>query len=215
METTPRRIKFAADRIASFGPRRHLDIGCGSGLLLRELQGVVACVGLERSERLARLCDVNMCIVIGDACHLPFVRDVFDSVSALEVIEHVSAGTLDAVIRNLYGSLKIRGVATISTPFYDFRSIVCDPAWYFGHRHFSRLDLLRLFSSSRGWEWSFTEVKGGWWEILTMVNYYTCRYIFNKKIFMQNWFENRRDYEYLKSSEGFTTIHAQFIKKPY
>lgn len=214
LEITPRRIKPAADLTGSFRPERHLDIGCGSGLLLRELQGVVDCVGLERSERLARLCDVNM-VVIGDACNLPFVENTFDSVSALEVIEHMSAATLDAMICNLYGSLKIGGVATISTPFYDFRSIVCDPAWYFGHRHFSRLDLFRLFSSSRGWEWSFTEVKGGWWEIFTMLNYYILRYIFNKNIFMQDWFEKRRDLEYPKYSQAFTTIHAQFIKKSY
>lgn len=212
MTIIPQRIKFAANKITCLQPEKHLDIGCGSGLLLRELNGEIYCVGLELSEAKARLCDVNTRIVIGNACHLPFVGNAFDSVSALEVIEHVSVSALDDMVRNVHNSLKNRGVVTISTPFYDLRSILLDPAWYFGHRHFSGADLIRLFNPSKGWECSFTVVRGGWWEVLMMLNYYISKYLFNRDIFVRAWFESRRTREYLEVSRGFTTMHAQFVK---
>ena len=75
-----------------------LEVGCGLGFALREFAKINArCVGIEISRSRARTAKLvasyfglDLEIVIGDACYLPFKDFSFEAVFSNEVISHVT-----------------------------------------------------------------------------------------------------------------------------
>lgn len=70
---------------------RFLDLGCGTGGILRDWMGENACVGVDRSELALKICKKNgfNSLVRGDLMSLPFKPDCFDIVMLMDVIEHL------------------------------------------------------------------------------------------------------------------------------
>jgi SAM-dependent methyltransferase len=100
--------------------RKFLEIGCGTGYVLKGLQRLpnlelvgseIYLKGLQYAKQ--RLPSVELIQV--DATDMPFKNEL-DAVGAFDVIEHISED--EKVLTNIYKSLKIGGYAFISVPQY-------------------------------------------------------------------------------------------------
>lgn len=72
---------------------RCLEIGCGDGLSTSFLKNKVSVlISLDLSEKrikIARKINKNVSFILADARVLPFKNEVFDTICAFEVIEHL------------------------------------------------------------------------------------------------------------------------------
>jgi 2-polyprenyl-3-methyl-5-hydroxy-6-metoxy-1,4-benzoquinol methylase len=95
---------------------RHLDVGAGSGLLLRLMHERFgfeqrAC---DHTNEFVKYSDVTLDIVDLDREPLPYHDAEFDLVTCVETIEHVE--NFRGVMREIYRVLKPGGFLIISTP---------------------------------------------------------------------------------------------------
>jgi SAM-dependent methyltransferase len=100
------------------GCRRGLDVGCGEGMLARELRQVVPYVtGIDRdaaSIELARRQDEDIEFVVGDFLTHPFEAASFDLIASIAVLHHMDAAVALERMRHLLapgGTLAIVGLA--------------------------------------------------------------------------------------------------------
>ena len=118
-----RLVRDLLKRFAPDGPRvRFLDIGCGTGNVLKSLRDLpgIELVGSEiylggLRHAKARLPGVEFIQL--DATDMPFDRE-FDVIGAFDVIEHIEDDAL--VLRNVYRSLRDGGVVFITVPQYPW-----------------------------------------------------------------------------------------------
>jgi SAM-dependent methyltransferase len=70
---------------------RFLDLGCGTGGILRDWMGDNTCLGVDRSPLALKICKKNGfgSLVRGDLTQLPLRPDSFDIVMLMDVIEHL------------------------------------------------------------------------------------------------------------------------------
>lgn len=54
------------------------------------------------------------------------------------------------------------------------------------------------------------DIKGGFYEMLYILNLYISKWIFRRKPFLENFFKVKSNIEYKK--DGFMTIFIQYIK---
>lgn len=195
-----------------------LDIGCGYGwielnMLKRNAKKIV---GIEPSEKDLETAkkyvkNRNAKFVVGSAISIPFGKGVFDTVVSWEVIEHIPLNTESTMFKEVHRVLKENGTFYLSTPYDSFWSKVFDPAWWLiGHRHYSSDRLIR-FAIDNGFMIEKMEIRGGWWEIIGMLNLYIMKWIFRSKPLFDNYIKKRQDLEY-KNSNGFTNIFFKFRK---
>jgi len=87
-------VRFALKALRPAGNTRVLDVGCGSGLFLRELRAAnraVEAVGIDASGRAAALAwqRNGISAIAGDLARPPFARGSFDLVVMFHVLEHL------------------------------------------------------------------------------------------------------------------------------
>lgn len=103
-----------------------LDIGCGRGLLLRELSERFAALDLTGIDISPKLCELSSQnnpsahIVVGDAEKLPFSDDSFDVVFMTEALEHML--DYDAAVSEIARVLKSGGTCIVTVPNRDWVS---------------------------------------------------------------------------------------------
>jgi ubiquinone/menaquinone biosynthesis C-methylase UbiE len=131
-----------------------LDVGCGDGFFLRQVEALCA-VGLDISPvrlRRAKRVVSNVELVLGDINHLPFKNESFDEVTCCDVLEHSLRPNF--VVTELLRVAKRGGEIIVSTPN--------EKVWTFGrfllfkrplgkdvHRHdLSSLDIQNMFNST-------------------------------------------------------------------
>jgi len=118
---------LAKTLVNKFSPVSALDIGCAKGYLvyaLRELgvdaYGVdVSKYAIFESPHKVKGCLLNLDVDFED---LPFNHDVFDLVTALEVVEHLRE--TDHLISEMKRVLKKGGISLISTPPSKLRDLL-------------------------------------------------------------------------------------------
>ena len=187
---------------------RVLDIGCYNGWY--ENQAVTQAslvVGVDvRVDvvRRAKRAVPSARFVVATARDLPFRAESFDLVTMFDVIEHIPSdsevATLD-VIRNV---LRGNGRLMLSTPNQSFLGNLLDPAWYFGHRHYSS-ELLSQIAQRAGFEVVDIQRGGAVFEFLSMILLYVFKWLLNREIPFKAWFDKRRYDEYF-SGYGFATL---------
>lgn len=120
--STNQRAKTVVDDVSSYfdrPPKRHLDIGCGYGGLLKAFRSEVS-IGIEIAPHLARYTQLNIedakCTILNQS-----VDDVnfselgyFDLITCTEVLEHVS--NPQRLIKNIAGALSEGGIGYIRVP---------------------------------------------------------------------------------------------------
>jgi SAM-dependent methyltransferase len=125
------------------GGRRFLEIGCGTGYVLKMLAAIpgLECIGAEvhlKGARIAKERVPSAEIVQLDACEIPF-EATFDAVGAFDVIEHIE--TDEKVIQNVHRALKDGGYFFLSVPQHPFLWSSQDE--FAGHkRRYTRSELL-------------------------------------------------------------------------
>lgn len=195
-----------------------LDIGCGFGWFERfALQnGVQRMVGTELDDsnlETARrhLVDDRLTLVPGSAIDLPFPDASFDTVVSWEVIEHIPRQQEPVMYREVARILKPGGVFYLSTPCRSFFSNLLDPSWWLtGHRHYHPQEL-EGFARQAGLETQRLIRRGGWWELLGMLNLYVAKWIFRRRPFFAALFHKRLDAEYAREG-GFSNLFAKHRK---
>ncbi len=108
-------------RLGPSDDRRILDVGCGTGTMVRELARYGRVEGVDADPEAVAFCRErglrNVRQVDGEAA-LPFESGSFDLVTALDVIEHVDDD--DAMLRELARVLIPGGLLLVSVPAYRF-----------------------------------------------------------------------------------------------
>ena len=99
----------------------------------------------------------------------------------------------------------------IKIPFNFWLSNIMDPAWYFGHRHYSQRKLTNLFKETR-FKFEKIEFGGRIYELVSMILFYIFKWFFRSEIPFKGWFERKREKEYLSLPKGFVTIFLKFKK---
>jgi SAM-dependent methyltransferase len=100
--------------------RRVLDLGCGTGTMLKYLSRYGRAQGVDMDEGAVQFChergvyDVQQ---VGEM-PLPFEDDTFDLVTALDVVEHIEDDR--AALRELNRIIRPGGMLMISVPAYRF-----------------------------------------------------------------------------------------------
>lgn len=195
-----------------------LDVGCGYGwvelnLLKRNIKKIFGIEITEDDLTTAKLNvkDKRVQFVVGSAIDVPFKNDFFDMVVSWEVIEHIPTNTESKMFKEVHRVLKKNGTFYLSTPYASFWSKLFDPAWWLiGHRHYQSDRLIR-FGIDNGFMIEKMEIKGGWWEIIGMLNLYIMKWVFRSKPLFDNYIKKRQDLEY-RNSNGFTNIFFKFRK---
>ena len=123
-----------------------IDVGCGDGRLLHELRQAQCeprLVGIDFSQRaidFARLLTSGVEFVCGDVTAEPDLRNAFDVVTAIEVLEHVPPGDCENFVRGLCEVLKPGGRLILSVPSVNI------PLKEKHYRHFDEELLLRTLA---------------------------------------------------------------------
>lgn len=117
-----------------------LDAGCGAGLLLKKMESLGTCYGIDISQIAVDFCKkrgINN-VQVADAAGIPYSDNTFDVVVALDVIEHIENDK--EAIREIYRVLKPGGIAIVTVPAFMFLWGVTDIV----SRHIRRYTLPEL-----------------------------------------------------------------------
>lgn len=193
-----------------------LDIGCGFGWYEKMAieNGAKSITGIEPDKKNFR--DAENIIpkakfVVAVAENLPFRDCSFDKVVMLEVLEHLPKGIEHKAIKEAYRVLAPNGEFILSTPNKHFFSCLLDPAWYFGHRHYS-LDQVRKIVEKNSFFINEVFVYGGFWELFRMIPHYFFKWIFNKEDPFRKNFEKKMKKD-KNNPNNYAYIYIKAIKK--
>ena len=193
----------------NFEDKKILDIGCSYGWFEKYVgKNAKEIIGIDLDEKdleNAKLENKNIEFLKGSVLDLnKFEKDYFDFVVMFDVIEHIPKGTEKKALEEIKRVLKKNGKLLISTPANNFSNFF-DPAWYFGHRHYSQKDMKNIFENS-GLNIEKMGIKGGFWEIFSMFLLYPFKWFLKMEIPFKEWFDKKREFEYLKKDKGFHTL---------
>lgn len=154
-------IKFALN----IKGKKHLDVGCGDGSLIdiaqEKVSGIYGCDISESAVRAAKVKGIVAICVDLNFGYLPYRDESFDSITCIEVIEHV----LDPLnlLKEFYRILNVQGELLVTTPniryFRHLNTLLFkgtfphtttdSHVWGGGHLHFfTRKDLTCLLKKA-------------------------------------------------------------------
>jgi ubiquinone/menaquinone biosynthesis C-methylase UbiE len=101
----------------------HLDFGCGPGTLVSLLPTDVSAVGVDIASAQIAYAQEHYGgpgkeFITIDSGKLPFPGETFDSISCIEVIEHLEPGTTATIFSEFLRVLKTGGKLIVTTPNY-------------------------------------------------------------------------------------------------
>ena len=126
-----------------------LDVGCGTGAVLKRLSGHAQPCGVDFSIEAVRFCrgrGQERCAV-GSAMALPCARGAFDVVVSFDVLCHRSIPDKLAPLREMRAVLKEGGLLFLNLPAYQWLLSSHDAAVYTNHR-FTRSEVVNMLRVS-------------------------------------------------------------------
>lgn len=199
-------------RLATAQPfaARILDIGCSSGwfeyLCSTQLRSSVC--GVEISPAMLEQAKQNAPdaeFIAGSVFALPFGDGVFDGAVMFEVIEHVPRHREIEALREVRRVVKPGSWLLLSTPYAHPISRLLDPAWYFGHRHYSQSRIGSLLASAN-FKPIDSMVRGGLWDLGGTIALYIFKWLLKAEPPLKNAFEEHRAREFLSDQEGIGNV---------
>jgi len=203
-------------KLVDVSGKKVLDIGCSIGWfpkIATERLGVKRLDAIEPDEEKVAQAVKNAWkakIKQGVAEKLEFKANSFDVVTMFDVIEHVPSGKEKKVFDEIARVLKKGGKLALSTPYDYWFSRLTDPAWYFGHRHYSVGELSKMIERA-GMKVTYSRVHGGIWEIIAMWVLYISKWIFRAKMPLEEWFDKRRSREFKR--DGYVILFLTAVKE--
>lgn len=222
-ESTRRKVNLNFDKNPSFHHKYNvifslpyiknkkvLDIGCWTGQFeqvaskyTKQIIGIDP--GVEAIKSAKKLVPKAK-FFVGDALNLNFPNKSFDTVTIMDVIEHIPKGTELKCLREVKRVLKPSGHIIISTPNAHILSILLDPAYFLiGHRHYSFQTLNKLLTKS-GFEVIKTEKIGGTVRMFTALVESVTKHLFKSKLTIPRFIEKLIKLEY-NSKFAFAEIN--------
>ncbi len=136
MQSKWHHLKFARVRELLPPFDLHLDVGCGAGTFISTLRGPGRSIGVDISDRQIRYawehCRSQMHeFQTVDSGPLPFRRNTFDVVTALELMEHLTPEDGLRLMNEVHRVLKPQGCFILSTPNYGALAFPLE--WLVGH----------------------------------------------------------------------------------
>ena len=124
-----------------------LDAGCGTGLLIKELEALGVCYGIDISQKAVDFCGKRGIdnVQVADAVNIPYSDNMFEIVIALDVIEHIKDDEM--ALKEIYRVLKPQGMAIITAPAFMFLWGVTDIISHH-HRRYVLSELRRKAENS-------------------------------------------------------------------
>lgn len=188
--------------------KRILDVGCSYPWFIEYAlkRGARSAFGVEPDGKKVKAGQLQVPMAIikqGYADKLEFTTASMDLVTLFDVIEHVPVNTEQKVFSEINRVLVKGGHLIISTPYSHLIAKLSDPAWYFGHRHYSEHQLSEMLKKT-GFKVKRVVMHGGIWEIIGMWVLYVSKWILRIKMPFEEWFDARRREEFKK--KGFTHI---------
>lgn len=193
-----------------------LDIGCSYGWFEKWAieNGCNSIAGIEPDERDFEIAQQELPTakyLQGSVLEIPLEDKSVDTVVMWEVLEHFSKNAEEKAFLEIHRVLRERGEFFLSTPHSTFWSCVLDPAWWLiGHRHYS-IEQIKKIAQITGFEIVKVEYGGGFWELHSMILLYIFKWLFRREIPFKNWFEEKRDVEFLYEN-GWTNIFVKLRK---
>jgi SAM-dependent methyltransferase len=98
---------------------RILEIGCGSGALLQDLQHTSTVYGMDVADTALKICrDRGLdCVSMGDVTALPYADASFDTAIAIDVLEHIDDDV--AAVVEAYRVLKPGATLIVTVPAFQ------------------------------------------------------------------------------------------------
>ena len=173
------RLKKCLDFSKDLYNKKILNIGCSFGwferFAVKEQCKEIIGIDINEENLVKAKNSINnnrITFLKEDALNLTrFKKEYFDIVTIFDVIEHLPENSEKKLFKQINQILKNNGKVVISTPYNCFFSNVLDPAWYFGHRHYSQRKILSLLTEE-GFEVNNIEIKGGFNELISMIIFY-------------------------------------------
>lgn len=193
--------------------KKLLDIGCSYGWFPKVVLdlGAKEVFAIEPDQRkiaIAKKVAPKADISQGYAGKLKYPANKFDIVTLFDVIEHVPKNTESQVIKEIARVLKPRGYLLLATPFDWWIAKLVDPAWYFGHRHYSKEKVTKMLAKE-GFKIKYSAVHGGFWEVIGVWVLYTSKWIFRMPMPFEEWFDVRRRREFIEPGKLHISLIAQ------
>lgn len=166
------RRKVFSNMIRKFfrGPKKSfaLDAGCGTGIMLMDLEKFASPVGIDRSEvALYYTAGMrNRPVACGDVCSLPFKDESFDLITVQGVLYNEGVRSDEAAVSEFFRILKRGGIMIIDESAYGFLQSRYNLSWG-GVRRYTRNQLIHIAEKS-----GFEILKASYRTILLMPIFY-------------------------------------------
>lgn len=117
-----------------------LDIGCGTGIVLKKLESYGNTFGVDISDEAISFCLKRGIknIFKADILNLPFKNNYFNLITLFDVLEHVNKPSLALV--EIYRILDLNGIVVLSVPAFKFLWSSHDKALH----HITRFNIKEL-----------------------------------------------------------------------
>ena len=111
----------AIKKYAPIGKLKVLDVGCGTGILLKTLSNCHDVSGIDYSEDAISFCKLRGLVNVKQASanDLPFEDENFDLITCMDVLCHKGVDVKKA-LSEIYRVLKPRGIFVINLPAFNF-----------------------------------------------------------------------------------------------
>lgn len=186
-----------------------LDIGCWTGqfekLVAKHTKSITGIDPNKEAISFAKKHIKNATFVVSTAEKLPFKKNAFDTVTIMDVIEHVPVGEEIQVFEEINRVLKSKGTLVLSTPSRHPISILLDPAYFLiGHRHYSIEGLQKLLSKA-GFKIKTHKHVGNVWELLFHNVELLLKHTIKVSVSKPKWLEEKINVGYV--SNGFSEVY--------
>lgn len=190
-----------------------LDIGCWTGpleILFEKTEAAVTGIDIEdgplkyASKRFPQYRFKNVSIID----KLPFKDGEFNIVLFFMVLEHIPRGSELVALRNINKVMKKGGRLCMNTMNSNVLSNLLDPAYFFGHRHYSEKHLRDLLSLA-GFKVEKITFNAGFFTTAYIITLYFFKHVL-RRAEPRGIFDKLMELDY--KNRGFAEIDIQAIK---